>query len=299
MKSSQLEYNIPTQGIIDELLISRICHSKFLLRDFSTSLEDLKSSIAEKGLLHPILVRPIGEKFEVIAGNRRLAACKDLAFKRITCHVLDLEDKDAFEVSLMENLQHRTLNAIEEATAFKRYVAEYGWGGISELARKIGKSHSYVSNRIRLLDLPKEVLDKIVCRQTNPGVIQEVLGLANDQKRQALAEEILEHGLTRAEVRRKLQDEKNSEIDSMTSTHLPSQKEMELREKDKAVLRFVTSLRIALMRLDDTLDGLDRNDWTLWQVLMHYRSTLHKSIDELIILRKKSRIYHDKLESIS
>lgn len=298
MESSQSAYNIPTSGVMSEILVSRIFHSNILLRDVHISLDELKSSIAQKGLLHPIIVRPTGERFEVVAGNRRFAACKELAWKRITCHVLELDDKDAFEVSLMENLQHRTLNAVEEAVAFKKYVEEYGWGGVSELARRIGKSHSYVSNRIRLLELPEEVLDRIVRRQTNPSVIQEVLAIDDDQERIALAEEILDHDLTRVEVR-KILHEPASTYDFVTNTCLPSQKEMALHEKEKAILRFITSLRIALMRLDDTMDGADKDDWILWQNLMHYRTTLHKSIDELIVLRKKCGIHYDKLQSIS
>src|SRR5574341_2575367 len=115
----------------------------------------------------------------------------------------------------MENLQHRTLNPVEEAVAFKKYVEEYGWGGVSELARRIGKSHSYVSNRIRLLELPREVLDKIVRRQTNPSVIQEVLAINDAPKRFALTEEILDHSLTRAEVRKILHNDSADIYDSV------------------------------------------------------------------------------------
>jgi len=209
MGSNQFTYSIPTRGIILEILVSRVFHSNILLRDVHISLEELKSSIAQKGLLHPIIVRPAGDRFEVVAGNRRFAACKELEWKRITCHVLELDDKVA------------------------------------------------------------------------------------------LAEEILNHSLTRAEVRRILQHEHTNTFDFVNNTYFPSQKELELHEKEKTILRFITTLRIALMRLDDSMEGVNRNDWTLWQNLMHYRTTLHKSIDELIVLQKKSRIHYDKLQSIS
>jgi ParB family chromosome partitioning protein len=154
MESNQSFFNPAISGIIEQVLISKLHHSKFLLRDVKHSMEELQTSIEEKGLLHPIVVRVDDDGYEVVAGNRRFVACKQLGWKRITCHILELDDKNAFETSSIENLQHRTLNAVEEAFSYKKYIEEYEWSGVSELARKIGKSHSYVSNRIRLLELP-------------------------------------------------------------------------------------------------------------------------------------------------
>src|SRR5919108_2130000 len=143
MASEQLISNIPTRGIVSEILVSRIRHSSFLLRHRNVGLDQLQHSIAHQGLLQPIIVRIVndGECYEVVAGNRRFAACKQLGWKRIMCHVLELNDKDAFEVSLIENLQHNALNPIEEANAYKRFVDEHRWGSVTELARRIGKSH--------------------------------------------------------------------------------------------------------------------------------------------------------------
>ena len=101
---------------------------------------ELTSSIRQQGLLEPIVVRPLDDGFEVVAGNRRLDACKKAGMRKISCNILYLSDKEAYEVSLIENVQHKTLDAIEEAEAFKSYVEEYGYGGESELASRIGKS---------------------------------------------------------------------------------------------------------------------------------------------------------------
>jgi len=298
MASSHSICNIPTRGVITEVLVSKIEHSDFLLRDHNMSLEELIASIAEKGLLHPIIVRPMRERFEVVAGNRRLAAFKQLGWKRIMCHVFALDDKDAFEVSLIENLQHRTLNPVEEAHAYNRYVKEHGWGSSSELARRIGKSHSYVSNRIRLLELPQHILDKIVRRQTNAGTMQEVLAIENEDRRHIFAEEIIEDNLTRQEVRDLMHNNYVESFDCVSNTYTPSQKEVLLHEKEKAMFRFITTLRIALMRLDDTLEVIDQDDWILWQNLMHCRAKIHGEIDELIVLKRKTRIHFDKVRSL-
>ncbi|MGA9150979.1 MAG: ParB/RepB/Spo0J family partition protein [Candidatus Nitrosopolaris sp.] len=100
--------------------------------------EELAKSIQQKGLLQPILVRTLDGYFEIVAGNRRFCACKALGWKKIACHIIELVDKQAFEVSLVENIQRKTISPLDEANAFKAYVSDFGWGGVSDLASKIG-----------------------------------------------------------------------------------------------------------------------------------------------------------------
>jgi ParB family chromosome partitioning protein len=297
MASEPTIFNIPTPGILTEILISRIHHSNFLLRDTNIAIGEIKESISQQGLLHPIIVRIIDDQYEVVAGNRRFAACKHLGWKRIMCHVLELDEKDAFEVSLIENLQHKTLNPIEEAYAYKRYTEEHGWGSISQLARRIGKSHSYVSNRIRLLNLSQDIIKKIVCRQTNASVVLELLSIEDKDQRHILADETIYNNLTRQEVRNLLHNDVSESFDSVSNTIRYSQNEILLHEKEKAFFRFITALKIALMRLDDTLEAMDQDDWVLWHNLMHYRIEVHREIDDLIILRKKTRINFDRMKT--
>ncbi len=145
-------------AVFDNIAISLTSSPPKPLRDpTTTNVVQLVESIREHGLLEPIVVRPVKGRFEVVAGNRRLKACKLLRHKRIRCMVLDLDDKSSFEIALTENIQRKTLDPIEEAVAFKRYCDELGWGGQSELAKKIGKSQEYISHRIALLDLPDDV----------------------------------------------------------------------------------------------------------------------------------------------
>lgn len=299
MESEQTIFNVPTKGIVTEILVSKIRHSNFLLRDVNISLGQLQDSIVQQGLLQPIIVRMVNdEEYEVVAGNRRFAACKHLGWKRIMCHVLELDDRNAFEVSLIENLQHNTLNPVEEAYAYKRYVEGHGWGSVSELARRVGKSHSHVSNRIRLLALPQEILDQIVCRRTNPATIQEILGIRDNELRVIVAKEVIDHDLRREEVRNLIRGNIGEDLDHLSNKYSPSQQEIMLREKEKAIFRFITTLRIALIRLDDTMEAIDTDDWVLWQNLMHYRTNIHKQIDELIVLKKKTKLRLEKLGSL-
>ena len=147
-------------GIIEEVETNLVKPFKYYYRYDTTDKDDLSYSIREKGLLQPILVRSVDSFYEIIAGHRRYNACKKLGWRKIICHIVEMDDKDAFEISLIENIQRKNLNPIEEAQAYKVYVLNFGWGGISDLASRIGTSISYIDKRLRLLDLPEHVVMK-------------------------------------------------------------------------------------------------------------------------------------------
>ena len=128
-------------GIIEEIEIHRIKLPELSFYGADrTETPELVDSIRQNGLLHPIVVRTKGNFFEIVAGSRCFNACRKLRLRKIICHVVELDDKSAFEVSLIENIQRRSLDPIEEARAFRNYVQDRGWGGLTELASKISKS---------------------------------------------------------------------------------------------------------------------------------------------------------------
>jgi ParB family chromosome partitioning protein len=148
-----------------------------------STIRELAASIGKHGLLHPIIVRPARDGFEIVAGHRRFFACKLLRWKAITVHVKELSDKDAFEIQLVENIQRRTLNSVEEARSFKLYVTEYGWGGITQLAYAIVKSEQYVSSRIQLLNLSEDVLQKIESEELKVSHALEILSFGESEQK--------------------------------------------------------------------------------------------------------------------
>src|SRR5215211_3785625 len=149
-------------GLIEDLDICTIKQPKRLLRR-PNNIEELADSIRKKGLLQPIIVRtrPDNQEisFEIVAGTRRYLACKSLGRKKITCHVIELDDREAFEISLVENVQRHTFSPIEEAQAFKTYITDYGWGGVSELAKVIGKRQENVSTASQELIVDNNAMD--------------------------------------------------------------------------------------------------------------------------------------------
>ncbi len=165
-------------GVIDDIPISKLRVSRSQLRSSIQELDELVDSIRQRGLLQPIVVRGSDNHYyEIIAGNRRYEACKRLSWRKITCHIVELDNKECFELSLIENIQRETLNPIDEARAFKTYISDFGLGGVSELARKIGKSPSYITKRISLLALPREVIQSVADSRVSPS---NAPGLQND-----------------------------------------------------------------------------------------------------------------------
>jgi len=273
-------------GIFEELEISKIDFARNSLRVNVGSIEELAASIAGKGLLQPIVVRVLGDRYEVVAGNRRLSACKLLKWRKILCHVIELNDKESYEVSLIENVQHKTLNPIEEALSFKRYVEEFGWGGVSELAEKIGKSQEYVTRRIQLLELPGKVQEKIMRRRISPSIAQELLGI-DSRTAERLAEMVENKHIKRDEIRtivksvRKL----NSSNFEQESDLGPTYEEV-FDTSDNALRKCITILKSTLLKIDDVVNEIDE-DWITKEMLMQYRKIIHGDIDSFLRLRKR------------
>jgi ParB family chromosome partitioning protein len=272
-------------GIFEELEISKIDFAKNGLRVNVGSIEELASSIAEKGLLQPIVVRVLGDRYEVVAGNRRLSACKLLKWRKILCHIIELDDRESYEVSLIENVQHKTLNAIEEAVAFNRYVDEFGWGGVSVLAEKIGRSQEYVSRRIQLLQLPRKVQDKIMRRRISAGIAQELLSI-DGRTAEKLAEMIENDHIKRDEVRQIVKSVKKVNSESDKEPKSPPTYEEVFGATDGALRKCVTILKSTLLRIDDVIDEID-DDWITKEMLMQYRMIVHGDIDAFLRLRKR------------
>ena len=273
-------------GIFEELEISKIDFAKNGLRVNVGSIEELASSIAEKGLLQPIVVRVLGDRYEVVAGNRRLSACKLLKWRKILCHIIELDDKESYEVSLIENVQHKTLNPIEEAMAFNRYVEEFGWGGVSVLAEKIGRSQEYVSRRIQLLQLPVKIQEKIMCRRISASVAQELLSI-DSKAAEKLVEMIENKHIKRNEIRQIVKSVRKENLrrsDKETGTS-PTYDEV-VGITDGALRKCVTILKSTLLRIDDVVNEIDE-DWIAKEMLMQYRMILHGDIDAFLRLRKR------------
>jgi ParB family transcriptional regulator, chromosome partitioning protein len=170
-------------------------------------MADLVSSIKEKGVLEPVLVRPTGEKYQIIAGERRFRASVEAGLSQIPCVEIDVDDRGVLEISLIENLQRRDLNPFEEADGFEKLCEKFLYTH-EEVAKKLGKSRTSITETLTLTHIPVDLRDK--CRQAGISARSTLLQIARQPNREAMAhmiDEIKKSGLTRDDVR-KLKDEK-------------------------------------------------------------------------------------------
>ena len=145
------------------------------------NLNDLVNSIKERGVIQPIIVRKSNtnnSKFEIIAGERRWLAAQKAGLHEIPVVVTDADDLKSLEFAIVENVQRHDLNPLEEAQGYKRLIDEFAYDQ-DKVSKFIGKSRSYISNSLRLLNLPKEVLDFVEQKKITAGHAKILVGLDN------------------------------------------------------------------------------------------------------------------------
>ena len=279
-------------GIIEDIDIYKIRQSPVYYRSTPTTstsnLGELANSISRKGLLQPIIVRTRQDGyFEMVAGNRRLQACKSLGWRKIICHIVELDDKQALEVSLIENIHRKSLNPIEEARAFKSYVSELGWGGVSDLAAKIVKSISYVDKRLKLLDLPPTIIESISNSTLNPSVAEELSFIDDINAQLQLARIASDKKISSRKVRNLVKELKDS---SIFDENIPIETIADVYDNTQRTFdKSITALKIAMNKLAAIIVQAE-DDWIAYEILMQHKSMLSAQIDLFLIKEKKFRI---------
>jgi ParB family transcriptional regulator, chromosome partitioning protein len=164
------------------------------------SLTELADSIREHGVLQPILVRPSGTKYELIAGERRWRASGMAGREGIPAIVVEFDDQTALEVSIIENLQREDVSPLEEAAMFHRMTETFGYS-VRQLAQKVGKDKGYVENRLRLADAPADVRELVSLRKDTISHAYELMKIGDERKRRRLAKRVAAGELTLAKLR--------------------------------------------------------------------------------------------------
>jgi ParB family transcriptional regulator, chromosome partitioning protein len=256
------------------------------LRQNTQNVTELADSIKKVGLLQPIILRvKNNSNFEVVSGCRRFTACKALGHKTITCVVIDANDKEAFEVSLIENIQRSSLEPLEKAQAFKKYVLESGWGGLTELASNIGRSHSYIIKHIMLLDLPQDIIDLVNSEQLDPSTAQELFPVKDTIKQSEIAKMVISKQLSSKDVRQIVHG--IQELDADTTLIRYSQQNKHTRRTERSLNKAILVLRIAMSRIGELVEEYGDN-WFVHECLMEEKNVIHNQID--ILLKKKKRL---------
>jgi ParB family chromosome partitioning protein len=168
------------------------------------ALEELASSIREHGVLQPILVRPMGDGYQLVAGERRWRAAIRAGLQTIPALVEELDDDAALEIAVIENLQREDLSPLEEATMYDKMVTEHGYS-IRKLAQKLGKDKGYLENRLRLADAPEEIRALVSVRKDTLSHAYELMKVQDPKKRKRLAAQVASGQLSLVKLRERIE----------------------------------------------------------------------------------------------
>jgi stage 0 sporulation protein J len=167
-------------------------------------MSELKDSIKNSGLLQPITVRKISNgKYEIVAGERRYRACRELGMENIPVIEMNVGDARGYELSVLENIQRENLNPIEEAESYLMLMEVYGYTQ-EKLSEKLGKTRSSVSNKMRILKLPASVKEMVKKGEISYGHARTLLSLSDEKKIEAAAKEIINKGYSVRETERRV-----------------------------------------------------------------------------------------------
>ncbi|MCK4352355.1 ParB/RepB/Spo0J family partition protein [candidate division WOR-3 bacterium] len=186
---------IPERENIVALNVADILPNPYEIRKDTGNISELISSIKEKGIIEPIVVRHTTQGYELVCGGRRLVACKELDIKEIPVVVKDINDRELFEISLVENLQRKNLNPIEEAEAYEVLINEFGLSH-QEIAHQVGKNRTTITNTLRLLNLPPEVKLWLKQDKLTAGHARALLQVKSKEAIIKLAERILKQKIS-------------------------------------------------------------------------------------------------------
>lgn len=206
------------------------------------SLEELAESLKEHGLVQPIIVRPFGTGYEILVGERRWRAAQLAGAKSIPAVIRAADTSECLQLALVENLHRDDLNGIEEATAYRQLMEDFGLSQ-EEISQKVGKNRSTVANALRLLQLPVEVQAAVVADEITTGHARALLGLQGNPYQALLLQRIIEEELS---VR---------QTEDLVRRHLSGEEEQSRREKPQALAEYAELLSASLQAKVRVMQG--------------------------------------------
>ena len=237
------------------------------------SLKELADSIQEHGVLQPILVKKKGRMYEIVVGERRWRASKMAGLKEIPAIIKDMDSKEAAEAALIENIQREDLGSVEEARAYKALIDEYDLTQ-EELAKRVSKSRTAVTNSMRLLQLDDEVLDLIESGELSAGHARAILGINGKRNQYKAAREVVNNGLSVRQTE-KLVKTYNRQTNETSKKH-------EKTEEEKKREIFISAVETELTEIMNTRVSIKQNGVERGKIEIEYYSDdeLNRIIDK-------------------
>jgi ParB family chromosome partitioning protein len=234
-------------------------------------LVSLRESIRTHGLLQPLVVRPIGDHFQLVAGERRLRAAAAAGLTDVPVHVVDFNDQQILEAALVENIQRADLNPIEKAQGFKDYLKRFSMTQ-EQLASRLGLDRTTITNLVNLLDLPLEVQEAVRLQQISLGHAKVLKGVATSERQVSICREIIGRGLSVRATEGLIKDQKPDALPSSNKKPLEKTSHIQALE---AELQKVLATRVEIRQR-----GVDRG-----QIILNFES--NDDFERLVeVLRK-------------
>ena len=252
----QNEVNVDPQMATEEVVkipIEKIMPNRYQPRTVfdDDKIEELSRTIHTHGVIQPIVVRPYGDQYEIIAGERRYRAIKKLEWLEVPAIVRNLNDKETASIALIENLQREELTAIEEALAYQQLLELHSLTQ-EALAQRLGKGQSTVANKLRLLKLPQFVQTAILNRELTERHARALIAIKDEQLQQQLIQAVKEHDWNVRQLEQQIQN------------ILQPVEEVEKPKKDKPLRKAISKdVRIALNTIKQSLSMVTKSGITV------------------------------------
>lgn len=255
-QSEQIEVNVDPQLATEEVIkipIEKITPNRYQPRTVfdDEKIEELSRTIHTHGVIQPIVVRPFGEQYEIIAGERRYRAIKKLGWAEVPAIVRNLNDKETASIALIENLQREELTAIEEALAYQQLLELHSLTQ-EALAQRLGKGQSTVANKLRLLKLPQFVQTAILNRELTERHARALIAIKDEQLQQQLVQAVKEY------------DWNVRQLEDQIQIILQPEEEIEKPKKGKPLRKAISKdVRIALNTIKQSLSMVSKSGITV------------------------------------
>lgn len=255
-QSEQIEVSVDPQMATEEVIkiaIEKITPNRYQPRTVfdDEKIEELSRTIHTHGVIQPIVVRPFGEQYEIIAGERRYRAIKKLGWPEVPAIVRNLNDKETASIALIENLQREELTAIEEALAYQQLLELHSLTQ-EALAQRLGKGQSTVANKLRLLKLPQFVQTAILNRELTERHARALIAIKDEQLQQQLVQAVKEY------------DWNVRQLEDQIQMILQPEEEIEKPKKDKPLRKAISKdVRIALNTIKQSLSMVSKSGITV------------------------------------
>lgn len=200
-------------------------------------IDELAKSIETHGIIQPIMVRPSGEGYEIVAGERRWRAARKASLKQVPCIIRELSEEQNMLVAIIENMQREDLNPMEEADALNQMITKFGMTQ-EEVSKSVGKSRPYITNALRLLKLPPAIQNFVIQGELTNGHARALAGVKEEKRQLSLANKIIKDGLSVRETEA-LASKENEGAENKTSR-------VKARAKNREITDMEEELKTAL-----------------------------------------------------